>query len=388
MRIWDETVKSAENARNHKSDFLDHFFKTKSSIMTSIMSIKNINAAVASFLVANAKQGVSVETPGFVSDLENKEAFAKAYEEFVGVFGPVIQILGGDVDDEEGRANSDRAITALWNGDSKTQSKIRVVVRKKANGKTSVVVKKKKKIDFKVHFERKVVKKIAKAGKDMQKRLRAAERKELQKQKFLKSIRIAGTKFLKKSVKAEKDRINTEKKAAREAKKAARAAKKAAREAKKAAEKEMEDDLVSAMNGQLTIDEEQSTSSVSESDDSESEVASTKVNYSKMKIAELKSLCAERNIVVKGLKKAQIIEKLESDEDNMIIDEPVTKTVDDIVDEKFKQAENDGSMMVVDDSLEYSSSTLDQTDDSDIEEESSLEGDKVYDPFTGQYKQL
>lgn len=132
----------------------------------STQTIQNINDKFSTFFIQNACHGASLldEAPfgelyeSLGLSVEECEKFDKVVSAFVKVFGPVIDSLGMEIDDEEGRKNSDRAINAIWRGDRQTQRNVRSILNKK--GPVKDKVSKPKKVVKKEFDHAKAIKKV------------------------------------------------------------------------------------------------------------------------------------------------------------------------------------------------------------------------------------
>lgn len=237
------------------------------SIMT-VMTIKNINSSTTAFFIERGELSSSLcyddhstlyEAMKEPMQIEQFESFYEIIIDFIKAFGPVMDSLIHNLDQLEGedKANCERAVKALWNGDAETQNRLSKLFKKKVSKKPET----KKKDPAK--FFKKIGPEIRKALREMKKKKIAEKKaeKEAKKEKAnspqvifkkkvspelkkavkeKKKVKVTKKKVLKLLVKTLKGKKAIAKKALAEAKKAAKALVRAEKEAMKKLEEEME----------------------------------------------------------------------------------------------------------------------------------------------------
>jgi hypothetical protein len=141
------------------------------------MNVQNINSAVHTFFIDGGElpaKGCNISSEYEVlrrtlSGESNFKLFDEIIFDFVKAFGPVMGSLIDNIDQlqDNDRVNCERAIKALWNGDSDTQHRVTKLVKKKVSKKPSTNSKTRKTCDPKKFFKtiRPALKKAIKESK-------------------------------------------------------------------------------------------------------------------------------------------------------------------------------------------------------------------------------
>ena len=157
--------------------------------MSLNISLKNINSVITDYLVEN---GIPDQTTQrwkeCVQEIEKKDVFDKIVNDFVKIFGPVIETLchGVDTLDKNAKQDRDRVIKSLWVGDVGTQESIEKML--KPLKKKTVVSKKKVpgKQDPKMWFVKKVSPELKKSVRNRNGELASKKKIKFNMKKVLK----------------------------------------------------------------------------------------------------------------------------------------------------------------------------------------------------------